>query len=54
VHLASGADNIVLATPLLLGLAELGVTTDDFLDGRVVVATVPASGTSRAPSAHGR
>jgi hypothetical protein len=28
VHLASGVDNIVLASPLLLAVAEPGVTTD--------------------------
>ena len=32
VHLASGIGNIVLATPLLVALAELGFTIDVDLD----------------------
>ena len=32
VHLASGVGNIVLATPLLVALAELGFTLDVYLD----------------------
>jgi ADP-heptose:LPS heptosyltransferase len=32
VHLASGVGNIVLATPLLIALAEMGVETDVYLD----------------------